>query len=133
MYSVPPTRNRPVTSRQPMSMDQKIPAPSELTAWLEINKELPHHSPTQPRITVLYTRVGLGQSAALVRYRGDPGLRGAVVRKFLVDFQPGRQLAGGGDFLVHRHWLAACDRTISGRRNGVHVGYTRTALGAAPF
>src|SRR5204863_9423898 len=81
----------------------------------------------------LYTRVGMGQSAALVRYRGDPWLPGVVVGKFLVDFQPGRQLAGGGDFLVHRHWLAACDRTISGRRNGVHVGYTRTALGASPF
>jgi hypothetical protein len=34
-----------------MSMDQKSPAASELTAWLEINKELPHHNPAHPRIT----------------------------------------------------------------------------------
>ena len=84
-------------------------------------------------VSCLHPVLGLGQSAALVRYRGDPWLRGVVVGKFLVDFQPGRQLAGGGDFLVHRHWLAACDGTISGWRNGVHVGYTRTALGSAPF
>jgi hypothetical protein len=32
-------------------MDQKSPAASELTAWLEINKELPHHNPAHPRIT----------------------------------------------------------------------------------
>src|SRR5713226_5431745 len=51
MYSVPPTRNRLVTSRQPMSMDQKSPADRELTVWLEISKELPHHNPAHPRIT----------------------------------------------------------------------------------
>ncbi len=34
-------------------MDQKIPAASELTAWLEINKELPHHNPAHPRITAI--------------------------------------------------------------------------------
>src|SRR6266852_4518831 len=51
MYCVPPTRNRPVTSRQPMSTDQKSPAASELTAWLEISKELPHHNPAHARIT----------------------------------------------------------------------------------
>src|SRR5438067_9673269 len=51
MYSVPPTRKRPVTKRQPTSMDQRIPAATELTAWLEINKELPHHNPAHPRST----------------------------------------------------------------------------------
>lgn len=34
-----------------MSVAQKIPAASELTAWLEISKELPHHKPAQARIT----------------------------------------------------------------------------------
>src|SRR3981189_3828686 len=60
-------------------------------------------------------------------------MRVIVVGKFLVDFQPGGQLAGGGTLLVHRHCMAARNRTISGRRNGVHVGYTCTDLGAAPF
>src|ERR1700694_599555 len=60
-------------------------------------------------------------------------MRGIVVGKFLVDFQPGGQLAGGGALLVHRHCMAVSDGTISGRRNGVHVGYTGTDLGAAAF
>jgi hypothetical protein len=34
-------------------MDQTIPAASELTAWLEINKELPHHNPAHARITAI--------------------------------------------------------------------------------
>src|ERR1700682_3131898 len=60
-------------------------------------------------------------------------MRGIVVGKFLVDFQPGSQLAGGGALLVHRHCMAVGDGTISARRNGVHVGYTRADLGAAAF
>src|SRR5258706_8574043 len=60
-------------------------------------------------------------------------MRGIVVGKFLVDFQPGGQLPGGGALLVHRHWMAVRNRTISGRRDGVHVGYTGTDLGAAAF
>src|SRR5438445_12934286 len=40
----PPTRNRPVISRQPTSMDQRIPAASELTAWLEINNRSEEHT-----------------------------------------------------------------------------------------
>src|SRR5260370_24557166 len=36
-----------------MSMDQKIPADSELTACLEINRELPHHNPAHARITAM--------------------------------------------------------------------------------
>ena len=81
----------------------------------------------------LHTRVGLGQSAPPVRCRGDPWMRGIVVGKFLDNFQPGRRLAGGRPLLVRRYRLAAGDGTIFGRRNGVHVGYTRTALGAAAF
>jgi len=49
----------------------------------------------------LHTSLGLGQFTALVRYRGDPCMRRVVVGKLLVDFQPGGQLAGGGDRLVH--------------------------------
>src|ERR1700682_350309 len=60
-------------------------------------------------------------------------MRGIVVGKFLVYFQPGGQLAGGGALLVHRHCMAVSDGTISGRWNGVHVGYTGTDLGAAAF
>src|SRR5258708_7356732 len=51
MYSVPPTRNLPVSSREPTSRPQRIPAASELTAWLETSSELPHHNPAHPRIT----------------------------------------------------------------------------------
>src|SRR6266481_6314904 len=70
MYSVPPTRNRPVTRRQPTSTDQRMPAASELTAWLEINNELPPHNPAQARSTAIshkcsrlaqpHTRISVG-------------------------------------------------------------------------
>src|SRR6266566_3448239 len=81
----------------------------------------------------LYSILGLGQSAALVRYRGDSCMRGIVVGEFPVDFQPGSQFAGGGNLLVHRHCVAALDGAISGRRNRVYVGHARTDLGAAAF
>ena len=81
----------------------------------------------------VHTSMGLGQSAAPVRYRGDPWMRGIVVGKFLVDIEPGGQLAGGRNPLVHRCWLAADDRTLSGRRNGIHVGHPISTLGPVAF
>jgi hypothetical protein len=81
----------------------------------------------------LHSILGLGQSAALMRYRSVPRLRGIVVGKFFVDIEPGGQLTGGRNPLVHRCWLAPRDWTISGRRNGIHVGRPRAALGAAAF
>src|SRR5260370_5650889 len=81
----------------------------------------------------LYSIVGLGQSAALVRCRSDSCLRGFVVGKLPVDFQPGHQLAGRWSLLGHGHWLAARQRAISRRRNELHVGSTGASWGAAPF
>src|SRR5260370_120512 len=81
----------------------------------------------------LYSILGLGQSAAFVRHRGDSCMRGIVVGEFPVNFQPGGQYADGGNLLVHRRWLVARDGTISRRRNRVYVGHARTDLGAAAF
>src|SRR6266850_2975873 len=56
MYSVPPIKNRPVSRCQPTSTDQNTPAASELTAWLEMSSELPHHNPAHPRRTAISHR-----------------------------------------------------------------------------
>jgi len=46
IYSVPPTRECSVhESPANVGAPRNFPPPSELTAWLEINKELPHHNP----------------------------------------------------------------------------------------
>src|SRR5438309_9326674 len=58
-------------------------------------------------------------------------MRGIVVGEFLADFQPGGQLSGGGNPLVHRCWVALRYRTLSRRRNRIHVGCACTGLGPA--
>src|SRR6266851_5443382 len=79
----------------------------------------------------LHSILGLGQPRALVRRRRGSWMRGLVVGKFLVDFQPSREHAGCGCFVVHGYWLAAFDRPLSRWWNRLYVGCACTALGAA--
>src|SRR5437879_13464019 len=77
----------------------------------------------------LHSILGLGQSVAFVRCRGASGMRGIVVGEFLAVFQPGGQLSGGGNPLVHRCWVALRYRTLSLRWNGIDWGWGGPGLG----
>ncbi len=79
----------------------------------------------------LHPILGLGQPRALVRRRRDSRMRGLVVGKFLVNFQPGCGHAGRWRFLVHGYRLEAVDGPLSRGWDGIYVGCARTNMGAA--
>src|SRR5713226_9065518 len=56
MYSVPPIRLRPASSRDAASRVHRRSTTIEATAWLESSRELPSHRPAQVRTTVISHR-----------------------------------------------------------------------------
>src|SRR5713101_1651868 len=71
MYSVPPIRLRPARSRDAASRVHRRSTTIEATAWLESSRELPSHSPTQVRTTVISHRCRKFLEPHTAQYAGN--------------------------------------------------------------